>query len=380
MKIAIYAGTFKKDQDGIARSMYELVDSILEKKIEIGLFSPAITPQPERKGIKFYKLPSMPLLIYPDYKMAIPFSPISRKLDEFRPDIIHVTTPDVMGFQFIKYAEKRNIPVIGTYHTDYPSYFKYYHIDFLLKPGWKILRSFYNRCDTTFAPTRYVAAQINEKGITNTRIWSRGIDLKRFNPSHRSAKLREKWGAKNKKVILFSGRFVYYKSVDVVASIYEHFMKNGPDVVFAMVGGGPRENVLKKLMPKANFTGYLTGDDLSVAYASGDIFLFPSTTETFGNVVQEALASGLPAVVSNVGGCMEIVEESNGGFVAEANNVNAFYDKCRILIENEKIYKEKKKNGIAYARGKSWHDINKIIIDRYKELYNNKKKNNADQE
>jgi len=349
--------------------MYELVDSLLQENIELGLWSPAISPQAERKGISFYRQPSIPLILYREYRVALPYRSLTGELDDFKPDILHVTHSDFMGYQFLRYAGKRNIPIIANYHTDYPAYLKYYHIGFLEKFGWSILMDFYNRCRTTYVPGEFTEKQVNEKGILNTRIWSRGVHAEKFNPAFRSDALREKWGAKDKKVILFAGKFAWFKNLEMVITLYDLFMSNCPDrVVFAMVGSGQIEKTVRKRMPLANFTGYLTGRDLSEAYASADIFLFPSTTETFGNVVLEALASGLPSVVSNIGGCQDIVRDADAGFVANAGDPGSFYDRCMRLIDNGNTYDEKRRNGIAYAASKKWKTVNNVIIDHYREI------------
>jgi glycosyltransferase involved in cell wall biosynthesis len=159
--------------------------------------------------------------------------------------------------------------------------------------------------------------------------------------------------------------------LDVFLNVYELFKEKGPkDVSFVLAGDGPIRGELESRMPDAHFPGYLHGKDLSEVYASADIFLFPSTTETLGNVVQEALSSGLPAVVSDIGGCKEIVHRSHGGLIAKAKDPYAFYEKCKRLIEDEELYNQKQSNGLKFAEEQKWDKINGKLIEEYKNLVN----------
>ena len=357
-----------KDQDGASKTLYELTDSLLKEKIEVGVWSPAITPQ-ERKGLYLFHIASIPFPLYSDYRMAFPGGRIKEQLIKFKPDLIQITAPDLMGIYFLKYACKRGIPVVISCHTDWPSYLRYYHLGSLTKQVWKFLRWFYNKSDCVYAPTKVVAKGLESKGIKKVRIWSRGINRKKYNPKYRSKSLRRKWKAKDKKVILYSGRFVWYKDLDVFLNVYKLFKEKGPkNVSFVLAGDGPIREELESRMPDAHFPGYLHGKDLSEVYASADIFLFPSTTETLGNVVQEALSSGLPAVVSNIGGCKEIVRRSHGGLIVEAKNSYAFYDKCKRLIEDQELYNQKRSQGLKFAEEQRWDMINGKLIEEYKNL------------
>jgi glycosyltransferase involved in cell wall biosynthesis len=281
-----------------------------------------------------------------------------------------------VGRRFLLYAKKHSLPAASAYHTDFPSYLSYYHLGFTVKPVWKYLSWFYNTCDIVLAPNESVRQKLAARGIRNIEIWSRGIDKELFDPSRRSDRLRKEWGAEGKAVFVYAGRFVLYKDVQVVMEIYNRFIAEGygDRVKFVMIGSGPEELAMKSSMPDAVFTGYLTGTDLPQAYASGDIFLFPSTTEAFCNVVLEALASGLPSVVSDIGGCMELVNRSQGGLVAGAGNLDEFHAQCMSLLKDETHYREMRKNGLAFAEGKSWSSINGLLISRYQQLVDARKR------
>ncbi|MBF0585732.1 glycosyltransferase family 1 protein [Prosthecochloris sp. N3] len=369
MKIAFYGGTYVRNKDGAVRSMYQLVSSLLADGHEVMVWSPDVS-EGGCGGEQVNRMPSVPIPLYTDYRLGFYSASTSRQLDAFGPDIIHISTPDIIGYNFLKYGLKHGLPVGSVYHTDFPSYLKYYRLGFTEPLVWAYLRKFYNACDVVFVPTQDMKHRLEENGVTTVGIWSRGIDAILFNPSSRSESLRRSWGAEDRMVIAYAGRFVWYKDIRVVMEVYDRFMK-GPDaskVTFVMIGSGPEEEELKRRMPGAVFPGYLSGRELSEAYASSDLFLFPSTTESFGNVVLEAFASGLPAVVSDEGGCKELVGEAEAGFIEPAGETDAFYRSCTRLIHDRALYLEQRKRALAYAESRSWPVINGALIARYRDL------------
>lgn len=367
MKVALYAGTYVKDKDGAVRTIYQLVASMVKRGHEVVVWTPDFTPG-EDGMVPVNKVPAVPLPLSPDYKLGFFNAVAEQQLDAFAPDIIHISTPDIVGRKFLKYARDKAIPVGSAYHTDFPSYLNYYRLGFAEPLVWTFLRKFYNSCNVTLAPTETIRKRLTDKGIERVELWSRGIDKELFDPSRRSDALRHQWGAEERTVIIYAGRFVLYKDIEVVMSLYQRFADEGliHKVRFVMIGSGSEEGQMRERMPEAVFTGYLTGTALPEAYASGDVFLFPSTTEAFGNVVLEALASGLPAVVSDIGGCMELVKRSDGGIVAKAGDIDEFFSACRKLIDDRDTYKAMKARGLAFAEDKSWAAINGVLIDRYK--------------
>jgi glycosyltransferase involved in cell wall biosynthesis len=372
MRIALYTLTYKRDQDGVAKTLYELVRTIRDRGMEVGVWSPSVSPTGDSK-VPVHKVSSFPLPLYPDYRVAAPLGKTVAQLDRFRPHVIHIATPDIGGKKFLDYAKKRGLGVLATYHTDFPSYLKYYHLSPLKELLWKYFRDFYNECDAVYAPTRKVAGSLERRGIRDVDLWPRGIHRERFHPRFRSRELRKRWGAEGKKAILFSGRFVWYKGLEIFVRVYGLFKgRRKDDVRFVLLGDGPVRGDLKTRMPDAVFTGYLKGEELSRAYASADILLFPSITETFGNVVLEALASGLPAVVSDIGGCQEVVKDSGGGCVARAEDPVMFFKHCVSLVEDLHLYQSLRENGLRYAEKQAWDSINETIIGKYLELFNSK--------
>ncbi len=372
MKIALYSGTYVKDKDGAVKSISQLVSSFRNNGHQVTVWSPDVSPLDNHNGLTVHTVPAVPVPQYPDYKFGFFSSYTKRQLDAFAPDIVHISTPDLVGRKFLLYAKDKSLPLASAFHTDFPSYLKYYRLKFAERPFWKYLTWFYNGCDIVFAPNESVRLKLERENIRNIEIWSRGVDKELFDPSHRSEKLRSAWNAVGRTVFVYAGRFVLYKDIDVVMKVYDRFMEAGyaDRVRFVMIGSGPKESEMKRRMPDAIFPGYLTGAELSATYASGDIFLFPSITEAFCNVALEALASGLPAVVSNEGGCRDIVEKSGGGLVARSGDIDDFFSKCLELFGNSVRCRELKAHGLAFAETKSWSAINSVVIDRYQKMVN----------
>ncbi|MEI7787207.1 MAG: glycosyltransferase family 1 protein [Chlorobiaceae bacterium] len=372
MKIALYTGTYVKDKDGAVKSISQLVSSFRKNGHQVTVWSPDVSSKDNHDGLTVHTVPAVPIPQYPDYKLGFFRPKTRRQLDAFAPDIVHISTPDIVGKKFLHYAKHKSLPLASAFHTDFPSYLKYYRLKFAERSLWKYLTWFYNCCDIVFAPNESVRLKLEDQNIRNVEIWSRGVDKELFDPTRRSQKLRTAWNADGRKVIIYAGRFVLYKDIEVVIKVYERCMEVGyaDRVRFVMIGSGPREAEMKRRMPDAVFPGYLTGVELSAAYASGDIFLFPSITEAFCNVVLEALASGLPVVVSDEGGCRDIVERSGGGVVARSGDVEDFFDKCVELFENSVKCRELKTHGLAFAEMKSWSSINSVVIERYQNMVN----------
>ncbi len=368
MRILIYTGTFKKEQDGVARATYQLVETLLKQKFQVMVASPKITPQ-VRKGLILCKLPSIPFVLYKEYPCALPNGKIIRAIIRFKPDIIHIATPDFVGIQILQFAKLAHIPVVSIHHTDFINYLPYYHLGFLQEIAWHIYMKFYNFTERTFAPTEEYARILESRGVKHVDIWSRGIDRDKFHPKFRASSLRKRWNAEHKKIIMYVGRFVWYKDLDMIYKVYERFEDRlDSDVAFVLIGEGPIKEILQRKMPKAIFPGYLHGNALSVAFASGDIFLFPSTTETFGQVIQEALSSGLPAIVSDKGGCKEIVTKADAGLIVPAHDVDSFYYSVKHLLDNVDEYQRMRQNGLDYAKKRTWDRINSDLIRKYRIL------------
>lgn len=296
---------------------------------------------------------------------------VRKKLDEFDPTIVHVTVPDVTCMHLIQYARERQLPLMGTYHSNIPDYFTHYP-----GIGWlkHIIASYerhnYNFLQALFVPTPFVRRHLTVEEhyrfdkITDLKVWGRGVDLERFHPSHRSDDFRARYGfAPDDVVVTWVGRLVPEKRPDIFAHVVRRLTDEGLNFKALIVGAGPCEGEMKEL-PNTTFVGWATGDELSVAYASSDVFLFPSAVETFGNVTLEAAASGLPLVVD--GGCSgHLVHHGLNGFACKEDDVESYYDATLSLILDNSRRKAMSNEGRKLSLRFEKRTVCRKMIDNY---------------
>jgi glycosyltransferase involved in cell wall biosynthesis len=280
-----------------------------------------------------------------------------------------------MGIAGINYGKRYGIPTLSSYTTNFSQYLKYYNLDFIKKYSWDYMRWFHNQTDLTLCPSTETRELLYSNGIQNTGIFSRGIDTKKFSPGLRSDKLRNELGIKDKIVMLYVGRVAPEKDIDVMLEAYNQIIDKYRDkIALIITGDGPELDKYKKSFPKGTiFTGYKKGEELAKIYASSDIFVFPSPTETFGNVVLEAMASGLPVIAPNAGGVKDTVKDRTNGLMFNAGDSNKLALQMMELIEDERLRKTLSFNGRKTCDKRSWSSIVDGLIDTYEDVIYSKK-------
>jgi phosphatidylinositol alpha 1,6-mannosyltransferase len=280
-----------------------------------------------------------------------------------------VVSPTPVAVRAQKYGLRRGIPVVSSFHTHFVSYFHFYRLGWLEGWGWNMLRRFYARCETVYAPSQGIIQELARHGITNTELWSRGIDLGRFSPRWRDPELRARVGADDQTpVLLLVSRLVKEKDLADLVAADRILRSRGARYKLVMVGDGPMRPELEKSLPDAHFAGHQTGEALARWYASGDIFVFPSTTETFGNVILEAQASGLPAVVVDSGGPPDLVEPGETGLIARANDPADFAEKVMSLLADPEARARMGCRGREAAAEHDWGAINGRLLESYRRV------------
>ncbi|MEW5977563.1 MAG: glycosyltransferase [Acidobacteriota bacterium] len=273
-----------------------------------------------------------------------------------------VSTPGLAGLAAVAAARLLNVRMIGIYHTDLPQYIRYYTDDDVLESAaWKYLRWFYEQMDVIYVPSRFYRQQLIDKDFTprKLRLFPHGTDAEFFHPGRRNPGFWEKYGGNGGAKVLYVGRVAREKDLDVLIEVYDQLARRRPECTLAVVGDGPYLPLMRERLQHANvvFTGFLVGEELSQAYASSDIFIFPSTTDTFGNVVLEAMASGLPVVVSDKGGPKEFVQHGRTGLVTQARNPERLLLAVETLIDNPTLRSQMARNGRSFAENRSWEQI-----------------------
>jgi phosphatidylinositol alpha 1,6-mannosyltransferase len=372
MKIAYFNGTMKKEHDGVTRVLYRLIDELNKSDKIDPLFISAIVPPVNDRPVEMFHVPSFVFPCYSAYRVALPTRIFfEEKLRKFNPDLIHINSPCTLGAAAVKYGRVNNIPVVATYHTHFPSYAKYYNVKALEVLGWDYFRNLYNKCQTVYVPSLPVLNELKEHGFETVEFLPHGVDTNIFNPSAKSDVWKMNLGIENKYALLFAGRLVWEKGLRTLVDTYNILTAQRSDIKFILAGDGPLNDELHSLMPDAIFLGQQSVKDLAVSFASSDVFVFPSTTETFGNVTLEAMASGLPPVCVKEGGAYGMISDGQTGFIAKPGDPSDIADKINTLLNNKQLRENMSVNALLYAMTQSWENNFKRLFQSYQSIIRN---------
>jgi len=313
VKIAFFTETFLPKVDGIVTRLTKTIEYLVKNGDDVIVFCPEGSPN-NYKGAKIIGVAAMPLPLYPELKLGLPGPAVSEALEEFQPDLIHVVNPAVLGLGGIWLAKTNNIPLIASYHTHLPKYLEHYGMGMLEPLLWELLKAAHNQALLNLCTSTAMVNELESKGIRRTALWQRGVDTNSFKPEYRNQEMRAKLLGEypdTGSLLIYVGRLSAEKQIERIKPVLEKI----PDASLALVGDGPYRSQLEKIFEntKTNFIGYLSGEELASAYASGDIFLFPSSTETLGLVLLEAMAAGCPVIGANKGGIPDIINDGING-------------------------------------------------------------------
>lgn len=371
MRVAIFTGNYNHIRDGVSLTLNRLVSYLQRNGVDVLIFGPTI-PEPAFDHVgKLIAVPSIEMPGRPEYRITTGFPKDARKhLEAFNPDLIHLATPDILGIKALRWAERNNVPLVSSYHTHFSSYLKYYKLSIFVPFLWKFLGWFYGKCKQVYVPSESMAEILVEKNIkANLKIWERGINSQLFNPDKKSMEWRRNHGFKDDDIVVtFVSRLVWEKNLRIFADIVNQLKAKYSKVKALVVGEGPAQQEMMELLPKAVFTGFLEGENLATAYASSDIFFFPSDTETFGNVTLEAMASRLPAVVANATGSKSLVDHGENGFRAPVERSDKFFTLIEKLIVDPELRERMANASLEKSKKYSWDSINGKLLGYYKEV------------
>lgn len=375
MRVAYFCDTFAPQINGVSTTLEKLQTYALENNIEIIFLVPEYPGQPQHAQ-NVYRFLSFPLFFYKECRIVIP--PVFKAekiLNEFKPDIIHAYSEFGISLAAIRYAKKKHIPIVSSYTSNFQSYLQYYNIDIISPILETYLNWFHNNCALTFCPSEQTRQYLFQKNIKRVDIMRRGVDPTRFSPTFRSHAFRSKAGANDStRLFTYVGRISPEKDLDILMeSIPAIKSAYGERAAFAIVGDGPYLHEMKrKLGDTAHFTGFLTGKNLSVAYASSDVLVFPSTTETFGNSVLEGMCSGLPAIVPNAGGVVEIVTHGQNGLIVPPRDSAAFTNAIKQFLDSPPLCMTMRNHALQTAQARSWECVFSSLFDSYSRLVTDK--------
>ncbi len=372
LRVALFSGNYNYTKDGANQALNKLVAYLEAVGASVRVYSPtADVPAFEPAGT-LISVPSVAIPGRSEYRcsLGMPAS-IRRDLEVFAPNIIHVSAPDFLCKAATKFAQKRGVPVVASVHTRFENYLKYYKLGWLEKPLKRSINNFYSKCDRVLAPNACMLDILKDEGVqAPIGIWGRGVDHTLFAPRKRDMAWRRSLGvADSEHVVLFVGRLVREKGLETFANAITTLERLGTAHRVLVVGDGPgRDCFAERLGSKAIFTGFLVGEDLARAYASADVFLNPSLTEAFGNVMLEAMASGLPAVCAKASGSNSLIKHDVNGLLLEPDNAQDFANALTKIIMDDISRARMKEAARELSLVFSWPAILQAVVDHYTDL------------
>ena len=329
MRIAYVTETWPPELNGVSLTAARTVAFLCARGHDVMLVRPrqqAIDAGQPAVSDDTLRAPGVPIPLYPDLRMGLPARRrLERAWRTYAPDLVHVATEGPLGWSAIRAARRLGVPVTSDFRTRFDEYGRHYAWDGAATLVRAYLRAFHNRTDRTFVPTRELRQQLHAFGFERLSVSTRGVDAGRFAPRHRSEALRAQWGVHDDApVVLTVGRLAVEKNLDTALAAFDAIRARVPNARLVMVGDGPQRHALHRRCPKAVFAGVQQGEALAAHYASADCFLFPSLTETFGNVVVEAMASGLPVVAFDTAAAGMHIRNGENGCLVPVGDVAAF--------------------------------------------------------
>ena len=337
MRVAFVTETYPPEVNGVALTMARIVNGIAARHHEIQLVRPRQTSDnAEQLTDRFHEVftRGLPIPRYPDLRMGLPSKrALVRLWSHKRPDVVHIATEGPLGWTALQAARLLKLPICSDFRTNFHAYSKHYGVGWLQRPIMGYLRKFHNHTQATMVPTEALRQELADSGFLRLCVVSRGVDVGLFSPKQRSEALRNTWGAaRDDFVALYVGRLAPEKNLDVLVASFASIKASRPNARFVVVGDGPARAELAHRMPYAVFAGQRRGEDLAAHYASADLFVFPSLTETFGNVTVEAMASGLPVLAFDHAAASELITSGENGLLIRFGNSAAFVDTAAGLV------------------------------------------------
>ncbi len=370
LRIALTSGNYNYVRDGANRSLNNLVGWLLEQGAAVRVYAPVVANPAFPPTGDLIGIPSLPVPLRPEYRIPMGLGPVRPDVDAFRPNLIHVSSPEFLGHSAVRYAKAHDLPVVASVHTRFDTYGRYYGLGFLEPVLTAGMRRFYRKCDAIVAPSESFADVLRAERMNfDIGIWSRGIDRTVFNPAARSLEWRRSLGiADDDFVIAFFGRIVLEKGIDVFGDVVVELKRRGVAHKVLVIGEGPARETFAAQVPDAIFAGHQAGNDLGRAIASADILLQPSVTETFGNVTSEAMACALPVVGADATGTASLVKNGITGALVPPRDIGAYADALQHYATDRAAARAAGAAGAKVADGYTWDAVNGTLAAKYLEV------------
>ena len=371
LRVALISGNYNMVRDGPTQALGRLVGHLLERGAQVRIFCPTVAnPQVDQPG-EIVSVPSFAIPGRGEYRIPLGLvGEARRQFEAFRPNIVHVASPDRAARQGAKWARDNGVPVLASVHTRFETYPQYYHVGFLEPVVEAWLRKLYRRCDALVAPSDGMVDVLHRQRMhRDIGIWSRGVERTIFNPGMRELALRRSIGIADDEVAIgFLGRVVMEKGLPEFAATMNELTSRGVPHRVLVLGDGPAREWFAERVPEACFAGYLMGEELGRWVAGMDVFFNPSITETFGNVTLEAMACGVPVVAARATGSTTLVKQGETGTLVTPGDISAFADAIQRYIEDPSLRAAHGAGGEARSKLFDWDTINRGMVDTYLRL------------
>ncbi|HEX6828389.1 MAG TPA: glycosyltransferase family 1 protein [Burkholderiales bacterium] len=362
LRIALVTETYPPEINGVAMTLGRMVEGLTARGHHIELVRPrqeSDAGPPKANGVEHALVRGLPIPRYDALKLGLPAGGRLRRMwSERRPDVVHIATEGPLGWSALAAARALGLPVSTDFHTNFHSYSNHYGLGWLERAVAAYLRNFHNRAGCTLVPTEGMRRSLAQQGFTGLKVVARGVDTGLFHPERRSPALRAKWGAEpGDPVVLYVGRLAPEKNLPLVTRSFEAMRALEPRAKLVLVGDGPAREELEARYHGYVFAGMRRGEDLAAHYASGDIFLFPSTTETYGNVTMEAMASGLAVVAYDYAAAEEHIRSGLNGLTAPFDDEEVFLRQALALARDAGYARDLGRSARQTAASIDWEQV-----------------------
>ncbi len=365
MRIAIFTEVFLPKIDGVVTRLVRTIEQLRALDQDVVIFSPG-TDLTEFCGYPVVRVRSAPLKPwYPEIHVGMPTPRIARTLEEFTPDVVHAVNPVALAAYGILSGRRRNIPLLASFHTDLPKYTEAMDLGFLQSFAKRYISGLHNLADMNLCTSPQMVEAARGIGIRRVKLWPKGVDTVMYHPDKCTTEMRARLsdGHPEDPLVVYVGRIAVEKKLDVL----RRAMDRMPGVRLAIVGSGPAREQLQKDFAGTPtvFTGYLSGDDLAAAYASADVFAFPSTTETLGLVALESMASGVPVIGARAGGIPDVIADGENGFLFEPGDADELADNIMLLVNDPELRQRFAAAGRAETEKWGWRAATERLLEYY---------------
>lgn len=370
MRIAMFTEVFLPKIDGVVTRVTRTLEQLAELGHEVLLFAPGDPPE-VYAGFEVVKVRSMSLWpVYPELKFGLPTPAIAKRMAAFNPDVVHAVNPIWLAAYGVVSAERRDLPLVASFHTNIPEYTDELRIGWVRRPAEQLIRTLHNKAEINLCTSDPMVEKADSVGIDRVKLWPKAVDTVTYTPQRRTQTMREKLtdGTPEAPLVVYVGRISREKNLNLLAEVMPRLREQVPGARLAMVGSGPHRDDLRRILDPAwtTFTGYLSGAKLAEAFASGDAFVFPSLTETLGLVALESMAAGVPVVGARAGGIPFVIEDGETGFLIDAADpARSWAARLAQLLQDPELRERMGTAARAEAERHSWRSATESLVEWY---------------